>query len=301
MPATPKVIRTGAAKSNPFTICIIANPALEAPWQSGIFIADPIIAKPEAVFNAAAAYIEAALFGGLPQQAERLLGDPAIALSVRLVSIFDQGVAPQAASSLVGQHLASSLLVARRSVFKAFLASYGLSADIAYAVSASTSHTRASAWFTSDDDAGAGVPFTLDGVQLFHRFNNIIPGTIAIHSTANSVTAAHEFQHAISSYTNGSIVDLYVDSPPALNCGVGRPIPVVFGSYNASSFNSDQSRDHIGYPPQWTSYHCALTNPNFPALMDDYWKSSTVPEVCENDEITHQFVIDQVMAKINRP
>src|SRR5258708_3028711 len=62
MLASPKAIRAGAAKPNPFTICIIANPALEAPWQSGIFIADPIIAKPQAVFDAAAAYIEAALF-----------------------------------------------------------------------------------------------------------------------------------------------------------------------------------------------------------------------------------------------
>src|SRR5207247_4595238 len=40
-----QVIRAGdTVKPNPFTICIVANPALEAPWTSGQFMADPIAA-----------------------------------------------------------------------------------------------------------------------------------------------------------------------------------------------------------------------------------------------------------------
>jgi hypothetical protein len=56
-PVAPNVIRAGdTSKANPFTICIVANPALEAPWQTGQFYADPIVLN-SATFNNAVAYI----------------------------------------------------------------------------------------------------------------------------------------------------------------------------------------------------------------------------------------------------
>ena len=105
MPTT-RIIQAGdAAKLNPFTICIIANPALEAPWNS-----------------------------------------------------------------LVANDGVSNLLVARRSVFSAFLARYGLFLDIAFALSESLTHTRATSWYTTDDDTRGGMRFTLDGSVLYHRY-----------------------------------------------------------------------------------------------------------------------------------
>src|SRR5436309_5015078 len=130
MPATPKVIKAGASKPNPFTIAIIANPAIEAPWNSGTFVPDPIIGGPQAAFDASVTYIDTVLFGGLPAQAEQLLGDPAIGPLVRVVSVFDAALPPSPQNSLVGQDAISNLLIARRTAFKPFLASYGIAADV---------------------------------------------------------------------------------------------------------------------------------------------------------------------------
>ena len=294
-------VRPGAQKQNPFTVCVVANPVLEAPWNSGAFVADPIIGQ-LATFQAAVAYIDAALFGLLSGQQEKVLADPAIMPFVRVVSLYDDGLPTIGSNSLVAQDGVSNTLVARRAMFNAFLTNYGLKADIAYAVSSSASHTRASAWFTTDDDAQPGVGFTLNGNQgLVHRFYNVIPGTVAIHSTATSLTALHEFGHAISSYTNGKMLDLYVDSAVGFNNLLGRPIPPVFCNYNGGNFPSDPSRDALGYPPTWQSYHCALVDPTCPAVMDNYWLSQKGPIACLHDSVTEAFIRDRLIAKIGRP
>lgn len=173
--------------------------------------------------------------------------------------------------------------------------------DIAYAVSQSESHTRASAWFTSDDDAGAGTSFKLDGVTLSHRHFNLVPGTIALHSSSTSLTALHEFSHALSSYTNGAVVDLYADSKVGLNNKHGRPIPSNFAVYNSTVMTSDPSRNGLAYPDGWQSYHCELLASAFPALMDNYWQpSDNLPQHCKHDKITRQFLMDRLRAKISR-
>jgi hypothetical protein len=295
------VVRAGAAKQNPFTICVVANAVLEAPWQSGQFVADPIIGQ-LATFQAAVAYIDGALFGLLAGQREKVLADPAIMPYVQLVSIYDDGLPVAASNSLVAQDGVSDTLVARRTFFKPLLANYGIQADVAYAVSASSSHTRASAWFTSDDDTQSGIPFTLNGNQgFYHRFYNVVPGTVAIHSTATSLTALHEFGHAISSYSNGKILDLYVDSAVGFNNLLGRPIPLTFCNYNGTGFASDPSRDGLGYPPNWQSYHCALIDPACPAVMDNYWLSPKGPVACLHDSVTQAFIRDRMVAKVGRP
>ena len=240
--------------------------------------------------------------GQLAGQREKVLADPAIMPNVQLISLYDDGLSVDASTSLVAQDSVSDTLVARRTFFKPFLANYSIDADVAYAVSASSSHTRASAWFTTDDDSRTGVPFTLNGNQgFYHRFYNLIPGTVAIHSTATSLTALHEFGHAISSYTNGKILDLYVDSPVGFNNLVGRPIPSNFCNYDSKSFVSDPSRDSLGYPVNWQSYHCGLVDPACPAVMDNYWQSPKGPVACLHDSVTVAFIRDRVVAKIGRP
>jgi len=295
-----RTIRPGdTSKADPLTIVVVANPVLESPMQSGNFVDDPIIADPHS-FDVAVNYIDQALFGGLPNQSERFLGEPTIAPAIKLVSLFVSGLPSEDANALVSEHNTSNLLVARRAVFVPFLAHYGLQADVAYAVSQSASHDRASAWFTTDDDARPGVPFTFDGNNYVHRFYNLIPGTVAIHSTSKSLTALHEFGHALSSYSNGSVVDLYVDSVAGLNNKRLRPIPDKFADYDGITTTSDASRDHLGYPPTWQSYHCELVAP-FPAVMDNYWQSADgVPEHCQHDRITQKFLLDRVRAKLAR-
>jgi len=294
-----KVIRPGdTSKPDPFTICIVANPALEAPRGAGQFITDPVVSDQPA-FDAAVTYIHNCLFGLLPGQGEALLAVPDIAPKVRIVSLFVPGLPPQDANSLVANDSISNQLIARRAMAIPFLSRFGLTADVVYCVSKSSTHSRATAWFTSDDDAAGGLPFTLDGITFHHRFHHLIPGTIAIHTGASSLTALHEFQHALSSYSNGKIVDLYVQSPPAVNCKHGRPIPPSFANYNGTNLGSDPTRDSLGYPAGWVSFYCALHNQNVPAVMDNY-PLATAPESCENDVITRRFILERLRAKISR-
>jgi hypothetical protein len=300
--AITKVINQGMAKPNPFTILVIANPAIQVVPGAALFTRDPILDRQPA-FDACTGYVADALFARLPGQREPMLGVPAIVSEVRMLSIFDADLPATEACSFVAHDDVSTLLLARRSAIAAFLTVRDLVADVVYAVSASPSHDRASAWFTSDDDARGGVPFTLNGIQMYHRFYYSVPGTIALHVSASSLTAAHEFQHAVSSYTNGRIVDLYVDSPDAVNCQRGRPIRPDFARYEvgaqASNHASDPDRRTLGYPPTWQTFHCARIDNNRPALMDNYWLGSP-PESCQNDTITRQFIMERVRAKLAR-
>jgi hypothetical protein len=297
-----KTLRPGDSglKSDPFTIAIIANPALERPWNSGNFVVDPLMAN-EPAFDSCAQYIQDVLFGNLPQQRERFLGDPAIEPHVRLVSLFVAGLPPDSTTSLVGEDGVSSLLVARRTAFASLLAGYGLRADVVYAVSSSTTHNRASAWFTSDDDSRAGTPFMLDGLRFYHRHYSAIPGTVALPANSYSLTALHEFGHALSSYSNGSVMDLYVDGEVGLNKKLGLPIPAQFANYNGTQIAADTRRDGMSYPAGWQTYHGELLDQTAPAIMDDYWLApGGVPEHCLHDRITRQFLTDRLWAKINR-
>jgi hypothetical protein len=301
IPPIITVLRQGdTTKSDPFTIIIVANPALEAPWKSGKFVIDPIMSR-QAAFDSSATHIVDALFGQLPGQKEQFMADARIGPAVRVISMFVTGLPAVDANSLVAEDAVSNMLVARRNVFVAFLARYGYKGDIVYAVSDSTSHTRASAWYTSDDDAGPGVSFNLDGAAYTHRHYCRIPGTVAIHSTSRSITPLHEFGHALSSYSNGAITDLYVDSDPAVNNKVGRPVPYQFGTYDGTMMRTDPLRDGLTYPATWLSYHCELHDPRYPAVMDDYWSASSGrPEDCQHDKITRQFLTDRLIAKIGR-
>jgi len=295
-----EILRAGdTGKPNPFTICIVANPVLEAPWKSERFVVDAMPTNP-ALFSQRCQYVVDCLFGRLAGQAEKLLADPLIAPYVRIVSLLADGLPAEDANALAAEDGTSSLLIPRRTRFLPFLVRYGLTADIAYVISQSAEHNRASAFFTTDNDASPGIAFTLDGPTLTHRFHCLIPGTIAIHATSSSLTALHEFGHALSSYTNGGIVDLYVDSPVDFNNLRGRPVPGAFRTYNGVAYQSDPVRDGLSYPPGWQSYHCELNAPAFPAVMDDYFLSGTVPEACEQDKITRQFLRDRLIAKIGR-
>lgn len=48
-----KVLREGAKKANPFTIAIVANPALETPWKSGTFVVDSVMTAPADFYTCA--------------------------------------------------------------------------------------------------------------------------------------------------------------------------------------------------------------------------------------------------------
>lgn len=298
---TINVLRPGdTTKDNPFTICIVSNPALETPYDSGQFAIDPIV-NDEMGFNDSCGHIVNVLFGELPNQREALLKEPSIADKIRVLSIFITGLPATNDNALVGQHSIAAMLVTRRSIFKDFLALFDITADVVYAVSDSQTHLRASAWYSSDDDASPGEAFTINGVQRFHRHFCRIPGSVAIHRSNRAMTALHEFGHAISSFENGKIVDLYTDGDVGINKRRARPIPDVFAVYDGVQFASDSQRDGLGYPQAWDSYHCEVFDATLPSLMDDYRQAPDGQSVnCQYDKITRQFLLDRVRVKTNR-
>src|SRR5581483_8780389 len=105
------VLQAGAAKANPFTIVIVANPALEVPLSSRVFLADTVV---QADFDQTAQYIYDSLFGRPAGQVETLLGDPTIAPQVRVVTLFKSGLTATAANSLLAQDSGSYILFPRQ-------------------------------------------------------------------------------------------------------------------------------------------------------------------------------------------
>jgi hypothetical protein len=157
MPPVITVLQPGdTTKPHPYTIAIVANPALETSTGSGTFIPDPILGDMPG-FDRAATYVFDVLFGRLPGQAENLLADPKIGPRIRVVKVFESDLPATDANALVSQ-FPPNIAEPRRDRFPAFLAKNQITADVAYAVTASSTHDRASAWFTTEDTSRGGVP-----------------------------------------------------------------------------------------------------------------------------------------------
>lgn len=290
------------SKPDPFTICFIANPALEL-LKDGSFRKDPVV-DDQPAFDDCIAYAIGTLYGHHPGQGERLLASQDIADGVRVTSIFVRDLPATNANSLVSEddpQLSSQIMV-RRTAVRPFLARFSLDADIAFAVTASATHKWSTAWEATDDDGRGGVEFELDGVKMAHRFFSLVPGTVALHVTERDITPLHEFQHALGSYSNGQVEDLYLMSGVAVNKKQGRPIPDEYAVYDGVSYTSDKVRNGIGYPPGWTAYHCEPHFPSAPAVMDNYFKApvNLGSLACENDTITRQFLQGRIRAKLGR-
>jgi hypothetical protein len=293
-----QVIQAGAAKPRPYTIVFVANPVLEAPWQSGSFIVDATPAN-KAAFDAAVGFAIDCIFGRLPGQAEVFMASPAIGANVRIMSVRETGLPVLAANALAGESNLGQLLAPRRKEIAAYVRAKGIESDVVLVISASLEFTRASAFGTTDDTTRGGTAFTLDGSGNTHWHFPSIPGTVVLHETTRSLTPLHEFGHASSSYQSGFVTDLYVDGSAELNRKVKRPIPAIFGTYATTTHSSDTARAGIGYPASWTSFHCQHLVPALPSAMDNY-TSVANPLLCRHDEITVRYLTDRLVAKIGR-
>ena len=300
-----RTIRAGNTnKPNPFTILIIATPAFRRPTGVQKVIADPIMQDSQAFANTAK-YVSDVLFGLLPGQAERALGDPDIEPHVRVLAHYDPSLPVDDEHAFVELHPSSHNVEPRSREIAKFTRSLPISGeiDVMFAITSNESHQTATAFAMDDDSRGGGTKFTIDGQTFEHAHFALIPGTVALPASADALVALHEFQHAVSSYQNGFIADLHADGAPAVNRKVrgnpGGPIPADFGEYDGVRFASATRRGPLNYEPNWTSFHCELHDPTQPAIMDDT-QYGTPPVSCQNDKITRMFVRDRILAKINR-
>lgn len=296
---TVRVLHPGAPKNAPYTIVFVANPAIRS--EAGIISSDPVLTN-RPTYHGGVVYCMQNLF----TQLEDILTLQGSDARFRIVSIFDPTVAASANTALV-QEDNPDIMETRRSLLAPFLGGYGESADVVIILHGSTTHTRASAWFTSDDPARPSTPFTYDGANQAHGHFNTVPGSAAIPaSVSTGLTPLHEFGHACSDFTNGMIVDLYVDGGPGgfqvnkkFRAHAGDAIPANFANYNGTNYTSDQNRDALGYPANWLSYHPALIDATRPDVMDNYWLTAN-PLLCREDRLDYDFIRDRINAKASR-
>jgi len=300
--ATVRVLHPGEPKNAPYTIVFVANPAIRS--EAGTIGSDPVLTNRPA-YQAGVVYCLQNMFTQ-GQVVEDVLTAQGLDARFRIVSIFDPTVTASADTALV-QEDNPDIMETRRSLLAPFLTGYHESADVVIMLHGSTTHTRSSAWFTSDDPARPSTPFTYDGTANVHGHFNTVPGSAAIPASVNTgLTPLHEFGHACSDFANGMIVDLYVDGSPGgfqvnkkFRAHAGDPIPANFANYNGTNYASDQNRDALGYPANWLSYHPALIDPARPDIMDNYWLTAN-PLLCREDRLDYDFMRDRISAKASR-
>jgi hypothetical protein len=292
-----RTLYSGAPKPAPYTFAMVANPAIRT--EAGAIVADPVLGD-RAGYHAAVSYT----LDNILQSSEDLLATGALESRFRFSTRFDESLPAINANALV-QEDAPNLMETRRSLLNAFMGGEYVT-DLVFLLHGSTTHTRSTAWFTTDDPALPGVSYTHDGVARRHGRFAQVPGSVALTIGAGGLTALHEFGHAASDFANGMVDDLYVDSVrPGYEVNKkGRalatnPIPSVFGVYEGTSFASDPTRDGIGYPATWISYHPQLTDPARPNAMDNYWLADDVRR-CRFDRLTRAWFLDRLAAKVSR-
>lgn len=303
---TARTLYSGWPKHRPYTIAFAANPVVET--VAGDFIIDPIMADRPRHQRVAVACVRSLL-----TMAEDLLRQNDWDRQIRLVSIFDATLPAGEDNSLAQEVADSTIMAPRNHRLKAFLSRYDAEADIVFVVFRSATHNRESATPTRDyvtaTSSAGGAAFTYDSAEHVHGHYPRTPGgaTIASSVTGRSMTPFHEFGHAASDYNNGRVRDLYDDNTTssfAINkkwrAQSSDPIPEIFATYNGVDFPSDPTRDGLGYPPDWVSYHPELITPENPNLMDNYRGGQNSSLLSRLDRLTYAWFTDRLRAKFNR-
>lgn len=298
---TVRTLYSGRPTTEPYTFVLAASPAIEAS-SGGTVTSDPVLTNRSEFHDIVRHCLE-----NLLTVTEILLRSESFEANIRFVAIFDSTQPATIGNALV-HNINPNLLEPMRDRLNSFVGRYWENPDIVFCISGSTTNTRASAWFTTDDNVRPGVAFNYDGTGRTHRRFTDIPGSAALSTEMDTtgLTAIHEFGHAASDFNNGMVIDLYVDGTRTgfvvnkkMRALATNPIPANFGTYDSTAFQSDQNRDGIGYPGTWTSYHPALLDATRPNLMDNYWLAAQ-PQRCRLDGLTFDWFSDRLRAKILR-
>lgn len=296
-----RTLCSGAPKPDPYTIAFVANPGIES-QAGGSFSADAVLTN-RAGYHAAVRDCLRNFF----TVTENLLRRNDRDRNMRIVSVFDETRSSVAATSLAHE-ISPNLMETRRNQLNGFLGTYGIRADIVFVMHGSTTHDRATAWFTTDDNTRAGVASTYDGTTRTHRRHMSIPGSaaVAISFDTTGLTPLHEFGHAVSDFGNGMVIDLYVDGTRTgfvvnkkMRATATDAVPANFATYDSTTYTADAARDGVGYPSTWRSYHPQLNDATRPNLMDNYWLAAQ-PQQCRLDQLTDEFLDDRLNAKLGR-
>lgn len=305
-PVRLRVLYSGAPKPDPYTIAVIANPILELESRNR-YSSDPIMADREGFFG----LVPFAL-GNLLNVTEDLLRQDHMDSHMRFIAAFDTVLLDSNDTNALVRLNPPNLIGPRKATFPDYLGRYSERADVAFAVTGSTTHTRASARLTSDDSSRVGTAYTYDGSNFEHPHFYEEPGvaTLSLLSNTAGLTPLHEFGHAASAWPTGAVLDMYTDGGPVSGAliankkwraNAGDSVPGSFGTYNGTNYDSDIARDGLGYPSSWLSYHPQLIDLTRPNLMDNYWYApGGTYQQCRLDELTYDWYSDRLRAKVFR-
>lgn len=295
-----RILHSGAQKPDPYTIVFVANRATVK--EDGSLKADPMLQDRDR-FHALVVHC----FRNLFAVEEDLLRIDNVDEQIRTVSIFDDALDVSDDNALAHE-VGPNLMETRRTKLAPFLAQYNVTADFVFVLHGSTSHTRATAWYTSDDANRPGTSYTYDGQDRTHGHFPRIPGSAAISLAVDTtgLTVIHEFGHGASDFNNGRVNDLYQDGSPLgfiinkkWRASAADEIPAQFATYNGEVFSSALSRGNLSYPATWESYHPELIDGSRPNLMDNYWQADD-PQLCRFDQSTYRWFRDRLQAKLSR-
>ena len=288
--AADRVLWTGSTTSvPPYTLLFLANPAVER--RNGTVVRDPIqTARP--AYHRAVADAIGHLFGG----SESLLLP--YAADIWIVSRF--APAPvAAASALVSQHPGGEAWSEEARV-AAHLATIGQTVDHCFVVFRSTTHSRDTTTAAQENPHSGGRTYTFDARTGHHLRVSSVPGTTALSTPTDPVTALHEFLHGME-----ELIDLYVDTAPAAaatnrkrraSAHVARP--AAYATLDGIPYRTDPARDGLGYG-RWLSYHAELVDRRRPNVMDDYFRADTALR-CRLDLLSLRLARDRLEIKLRR-
>lgn len=299
--ATVRVLSPGRKTVWPFTLAVVANPAIKT--ENGGIVADSPTKNPVAFRDAVVAVLRQLLTID-----EDLLRRDGLETLLRFVGTCDSRAQPNERNALCEEYGGYPIMLPRRRAARDFLKRRGVRADVIFVIHGSPTHALASAPLTTDDRSAAGTTYTYEAKEWVHYHFPRIPGAVALHIDFDRThpIALHEFAHAVSSDTNGKLIDAYVEGQPSgflvnkrYRATANGPIPRRFCSYNVEVYGSDPNRDSLKYPPDWKSYHPAPQDPTRPNLMDDY-RLTADPLKCRFDRLTYQWLRDRLWAKARR-
>ncbi|MBN2090901.1 hypothetical protein JW964_14910, partial [candidate division KSB1 bacterium] len=221
-PEKPVNIIQNGVGEKPYTIVIVANPAIEN--DSGEIHPDDIIKKyPDAFLKTVVRILRSFA-------QNELLKLPEILSKIRVATIFEKSPDLNNENALIHEYPDLHVLAPRKpDEEKTPLLSYPHEyvkrfpeidcVDVIFLVSADTNLFISSARYSIDAPKSPGIPFkftfgknTNEFDKKVHAFDTQIPGIAAISAWDDRLkTPVHEFAHAMSSENNGAIVDEYID------------------------------------------------------------------------------------------
>lgn len=296
------VLRYGAKKPNPFTICFIANPVLSS--HSNELSPDPICGN-KSLFDITVSRFVGALLDGVDASgvkiAETLISQTSVSSSIKALSVFSPGLSIINDNCLVQEDGSSYLNpIPERVAF--FTNNLGLVVDVVFVISSSALCKAATSSFTTDDSAQAEANYVLDGTNGSNGLFCTYAGVSAIHSTSSGITAVHEFCHAVSA-DGARIADLYNYDDDLSNIinkkNMPEPVPPKFCTYQGHDYVTEHQSDLFPTKGNNASYFSSRVDAAFPPLMGDYLHCPS-PQSCRHDSFTYQFLLDRLSAKVNR-